>query len=85
VSGQSSWHQQAADLRATRHTKVIHEDSTRRFWMEIDSPSPIGGLHVALAPAADGACTMEVGVSERSRDDIRRDVAVIIGTLTAVR
>src|SRR5262245_11956008 len=84
-SGQSSWDQQTADLRATRHTKVIHEDSTRRFWVEIDSPPPIGVLHIAVAPATEGACTMEVGVSERSRDESRRQVSVIIGTLTAVR
>jgi hypothetical protein len=90
VSATLTWSPQAsarqtADLRDLAHAKTIHEDSVRRFWMEIVSPPPLGVLHIAVTPSGTGHCMIEIIVSDKSREEARRMVPAIIGTLTSVR
>jgi hypothetical protein len=72
-----------ADLRGLAHPKIVHEDTPERFWIELESP-PLGELHIAITASAIGACSVEIVVGQQTRDETRRVVPTIIGTLTSV-
>jgi hypothetical protein len=76
---------QAADIIALRHQKVVHENSAARVWIELAPMASLGVLHVAVAPSENGSCTIEIVVSDRSREEHRRVVPAIVATLSGIR
>ena len=76
---------QAAGLRALPQPKVVREDSARRVWIEMAPVPPLGVMHFAIAPSDRGGCTMEALVGDGARDQDRKLVPLIVGTLSGVQ
>jgi hypothetical protein len=75
----------SSDLRGLSHPKVVHEDTADRFWIELASPPPLGGLHIAIIASPVGACTVEIVATGRGDAANTVVISTIVHTLTSVQ
>lgn len=84
-SPQSPWTRVTTELRTLPQAKQLHDDSEHRYWIEMSEPQQ-RTLHVAVVPSSSvGACTIEIEIVHDARDELRRTVPAIVGTLGSGR
>lgn len=80
-----TWTRATAELRGLSQPKQVHDDTERRYWIEVTEPQQ-RTLHVAVIPATPGgACTIEVEAARSGRDDHRAIIPTLLGTLGSRR